>query len=203
MWFWLFVFGCGILQAQGLSPAYGNTPDVPRINPAQPYINPNELTVEQYCIRANQPDAGYCPPVEFLRYNPTTLLWGDGKSWEASTQSFITQGLQFIGVEWRGTALGSMVCQYSNPNTNEFSVQLASPKIFYRPDKVVDRVSSSATYLEKIWQEKKADKTVYACYAKDVCACPIPEYKGDTRSIEEIVMSIEKTRDDYSWMSGA
>ena len=161
------------------------------------------IPVETLCLRANQPESNtaYCPPAEHMVYNDTSLIWSAPPNWKSATQSFARSNLSFIGVKWQGTAMGSMVCQYQAPDRGEFSVQLSSPRIFYRPDTIVDQVIISSTYRQPLWRKENAQGTSYNCFSNDVCGCPILEYLGDTRSLEEIVNSIEKTPDDLSWMN--
>ena len=103
----------------------------------------------------------HCPQINQLVLNPDTRIWSYGKFWKSYNSSLTKVVDTFLGAQWSGSTIGSVICVYGNKK------KLGFPVLVYFSGMV--RIPTSANWI--------ASKRGYKnCKKSDPLECPFFAY---------------------------
>ena len=75
-----------------------------------------------------------CPEINQFHKDPNEMIWRvPGGNWRSSAISFADHLTQFLGAQWQGINVGSIICLYQSNDTMDFPVAVQFDQLVYMP----------------------------------------------------------------------
>ncbi len=137
-------------------------------------------------VFSSSKSAFYCPELNQLTKNETTMTWSAPGGWKSYGQSFVEKVAEFRGAQWEGVNIGQIACVYTGENKLTFPIVLVFNKLTSAP---VGGAWVSSTPDSK----QKYASGYYNCPSKIISDCPFhPIIQASDTNANEIVSTIKQ-----------
>lgn len=111
-----------------------------------------------------------CPEPRLLTRSPDTQIWSYRKFWKSFDPSLTTRLDTFLGAQWSGSTIGSVICIYSNKQ---------------QPDSFPVYITFTGTVRipsNKAWRQTQSG--IKNCISDDVTQCSFETYTPNQKQID-------------------
>lgn len=146
------------------------------------HIAPTEQVAPPECLSLPEQKAQNrftCPQPDSLYKDG--MRWKSGNGWKSNQESFSDSIAAFMGAQWNGVGVGTVICIYKPSDTNDFPIQLANTALVQEPNTA--------------YWEAKQEGQVINCVSRNenVCDCQFSLYTEKAEEdVNEIISSIKK-----------